>query len=63
MQSLTLEGPSWYVSSHPFSTYYMMGMFNRSFTEMSAPPKSSSTSSFGGGSVGGGGGGGGGGSW
>ncbi len=63
MQSLTLKGPTWYVSNHPFSTYYMMGMFNRSFTEMSAPPKSSSTSSFGGGSVGGGGGGGGGGSW
>lgn len=62
MESLTLDGPDWYVSSRPFNSYYMMSMMNRSFTQMSSQPQSSS-SSAGGGSVGGGGGGGGGGSW
>lgn len=61
IKNLTLEGPSWYVSNRPFTTYYMMNSFNHSFAEMSAPPSSSGSSS--GGSVGGGGGGGGGGSW
>jgi len=61
IKKLTLEGPSWYVSNRPFTTYYMMNSFNHSFAEMSAPPSNSSSSS--GGSVGGGGGGGGGGSW
>ncbi|MDM8533955.1 DUF2207 domain-containing protein [Clostridiaceae bacterium HSG29] len=61
IKDLTLEGPSWYVSNRPFTTYYMMNSFNHSFAEMSSPPSNSSSSS--GGSVGGGGGGGGGGSW
>ena len=61
VKTLTLEGPSWYVSNRPFTAYYMMNSFNHSFTEMAAAP--SSSSSGGGGSVGGGGGGGGGGSW
>ncbi|MBN2260596.1 MAG: DUF2207 domain-containing protein [Clostridiales bacterium] len=62
IQRLALEGPDWYISNRPFSTYLMMSSMNRSFTQMSSKPQSSS-SSFGGGSVGGGGGGGGGGSW
>jgi uncharacterized membrane protein YgcG len=62
MQSMTLQGPDWYVSNRPFNSYYMMNMMGRSMNQMVSQPKSSS-SSIGGGSVGGGGGGGGGGSW